>query len=87
MKEFSRIHCEAYDMDVNKFECENCCVKRKFHIEHVENCPYYGEFLVKVVKIKAQDLNRMKKYALKKGGNPVNHYIREAIAEYLENHE
>ena len=33
MKEFSTIHCEAYDMDVNRFECENCCVRKHYHIE------------------------------------------------------
>ena len=68
MKEFSRIHCEAYDMDVNKFECENCCVRKRYHVENVEKCPYFGEFLVTVIKIKAQDLNRIKKYARKKRG-------------------
>ena len=87
MREFSTIHCEAYDMYVNKFECENCCVKKKYHLKNPEKCPYYGEFLVKVIKIKAKDLRRIKNYAVRKGSNPVNHYIREAIAEYLEKHE
>lgn len=87
MKEFSTIHCEAYDMDVNEFECGNCCVRKRYHIKEVKKCPYFGEFLVKVIKIKAEDLGRIKKYAHRKGSNPVNHYIREAIAEYLENHD
>lgn len=38
------------------------------------------------IKLKVDDLNRLKEYADKKGGNPVSHYIREAISEYLENH-
>lgn len=38
------------------------------------------------IKLKADDLNRLKEYANLKGGNPVSHYIREAVAEYLENH-
>lgn len=39
------------------------------------------------INLKAEDLNRLKLYADKKGGNPVSHYIREAVSEYLENHE
>lgn len=39
------------------------------------------------IKLKAEDLNRLREYADKKGGNPVSHYIREAVSEYLENHE
>jgi predicted DNA-binding protein len=39
------------------------------------------------IKLKVDDLNRLKEYADKKGGNPVSHYIREAVAEFLENHE
>ena len=38
-------------------------------------------------KDKGSDIRRIKNYAVRKGSNPVNHYIREAIAEYLENHE
>ena len=38
------------------------------------------------IKLKVDDLNRLKLYADKKGGNPVSHYIREAVSEYLENH-
>lgn len=38
------------------------------------------------IKLKVDDLNRLKDYADKKGGNPVSHYIREAISEYLEIH-
>ncbi|HEX7467143.1 MAG TPA: CopG family transcriptional regulator [Methanobacterium sp.] len=39
------------------------------------------------IKLKVDDLNRLKDYADKKGGNPVSHYIREAVAEFLDNHE
>ena len=39
------------------------------------------------IKLKAEDLNRLKDYADKKGGNPVSHYIREAVAEFLEKKE
>lgn len=38
------------------------------------------------IKLKVKDLNRLREYAEKKGGNPVSHYIREAVAEFLENH-
>jgi len=38
------------------------------------------------IKLKVDDLNRLKQYANMKGGNPVSHYIREAVAEYLQNH-
>jgi len=38
------------------------------------------------LKLKVDDLNRLKEYADKKGGNPVSHYIREALSEYLETH-
>ena len=39
------------------------------------------------IKLKVDDLNRLREYADNKGGNPVSHYIREAVSEYLENHE
>lgn len=39
------------------------------------------------LKLKVDDLNRLKEYADKKGGNPVSHYIREAVAEFLEKNE
>ncbi|TMS41317.1 MAG: ribbon-helix-helix protein, CopG family [Methanobacterium sp.] len=38
------------------------------------------------IKLKADDLNRLREYADSRGGNPVSHYIREAVVEYLENH-
>ncbi len=38
------------------------------------------------INLKVDDLNRLRKYADTKGENPVSHYIREAVAEYLENH-
>jgi len=39
------------------------------------------------LKLKVDDLKRLSNYADKKGGNPLSHYIREAVAEYLINHE
>lgn len=39
------------------------------------------------IKLKVDDINRLKEYADKKGGNPVSHYIREAVSEYLDKHE
>jgi len=39
------------------------------------------------LKLKVDDLNRLKEYANKKGGNPVSHYIREAVAEFLDKHQ
>lgn len=38
------------------------------------------------IKLKVSDLDKLREYADKKGGNPVTHYIREAVSEYLENH-
>jgi hypothetical protein len=38
------------------------------------------------IKLKVDDLDKLRDYADKKGGNPVSHYIREAVSEYLENH-
>jgi metal-responsive CopG/Arc/MetJ family transcriptional regulator len=38
------------------------------------------------IKLKVADLDRLREYADKKGGNPVSHYIREAVVEYLETH-
>lgn len=37
------------------------------------------------IKLKVDDLDKLRDYADKKGGNPVSHYIREAVSEYLEN--
>jgi len=31
------------------------------------------------IKLKFDDLDRLKDYAFKRGGNPVSHYIREAV--------
>lgn len=81
------IHCDAYDKEVNSFECKSCCIRRKYGIPEYRECPYYGKYIRKVVTLKADDLHRIKEYSKRKGGNPVNHYIREAVAEYLENHE
>ena len=85
MGDFSRIHCDALDKEVNKFECQHCCIKRRFNVLKIEKCPYYGEFLVQIVKLKMEDLNRLRNYADRKGGNPISHYLKEAVAEYLEN--
>ena len=38
------------------------------------------------LKLKVEDLNKLREYADTKGGNPVSHYIREAVSEYLEKH-
>jgi len=38
------------------------------------------------IKLKIDDLNKLREYADKKGGNPVSHYIREAVSEYIEKH-
>lgn len=38
------------------------------------------------IKLKVDDLNNLREYADKKSGNPVSHYIREAVSEYLEKH-
>jgi hypothetical protein len=39
------------------------------------------------LKLKVDDLNRLREYGENKGGNPISHYIREAVAEFLEKHE
>jgi metal-responsive CopG/Arc/MetJ family transcriptional regulator len=39
------------------------------------------------IKLKVEDLNKLREYADTKGGNPVSHYIREAVSEFLEKHE
>lgn len=36
------------------------------------------------IKLKVEDLNKLREYADTKGGNPVSHYIREAVSEFLE---
>ena len=38
------------------------------------------------IKLKVDDLDRLYEYADRKGGNPVSHYIREAVSEFLETH-
>jgi len=38
------------------------------------------------IKLKSDDLNRLMEHADRNGGNPMNHYIREAVAEFLEIH-
>jgi len=48
---------------------------------------YTWRILVKEIKINAQDMSRIKKYVDRNSSNPVNHYIREDKAGYLENHE
>ena len=42
---------------------------------------------MQVVKLKMEDLNRLRNYADRKGGNPISHYLKEAVAEYLDNHD
>lgn len=39
------------------------------------------------LKIPVKQLNALRKYANRKGETPVSYHIRQAIAEYLENHE
>jgi len=63
------------------------------HIYHIN---WIGDFMVKdkkikrmqqiTIKLKVEDLDRLREYADKKVGNPVSHYIREAVSEFLENH-
>ena len=38
----------------------------------------------KDAQLKVDDLNRLKDYADKKGVKPVSHYIREAVAKFLD---
>ena len=86
MKELDRIYCDAYDKYINDFDCENCCIKKRYNIPPGK-CRYYGEYIVQVLKLKADNMRRLKKISNKKGGNPVSHYIREAIAEYIDKYE
>ncbi len=39
------------------------------------------------LKIPVNQLNALRNYANRKGETPVSYHIRQAIAEYLENHE
>lgn len=39
------------------------------------------------LKIPVRLLKELKEYAYRKGETPVSYHIRQAIAEYLENHE
>ncbi len=47
----------------------------------------YDKFEQITVKVRPEDLQRLKDYANIKGGNPYSHYIREAIVEYMDHHE
>jgi len=38
------------------------------------------------LKIPIKQLNNLKEYANRKGETPISYHIRQAIAEYLENH-
>jgi metal-responsive CopG/Arc/MetJ family transcriptional regulator len=39
------------------------------------------------LKIPVQLLGDLKEYAYRKGETPISYHIRQAIAEYLENHK
>jgi len=38
------------------------------------------------LKIPTKQLERLRNYAERKGETPISYHIRQAIAEYLENH-
>ena len=38
------------------------------------------------LKLPAKQLEELRKYADRKGETPISYHIRQAIAEYLENH-
>lgn len=39
------------------------------------------------LKLPAKQLEELRKYADRKGETPISYHIRQAIAEYLENHK
>lgn len=39
------------------------------------------------LKLDKKQLDRLKDYAKRKGGSPISHHIRIAIAEYLEKYD
>ncbi len=39
------------------------------------------------LKLPVKQLNDLKDYAKRKGETPISYHIRQAIAEYLENHK
>ena len=39
------------------------------------------------LKLPVKQLNALREYANRKGETPISYHIRQAIAEYLENHE
>lgn len=81
------VYCNAFDREIDILTCKNCSIKKRYGIPDLRKCPHYDEYVTMIVNLKAKDMQRINRYAKKKGGNPVNHYIREAIAEYLEKHE
>lgn len=87
MKMISKIYCEAYERMVDIIKCRNCSIKKDLDIKNGEKCPYNGKFLLHVVEMKGHELIRLKKFTQKNGNYPVNCYIREAVIEYLDDHE
>ncbi len=79
-------YCDAYDKYVTEHHCENCILKEFFNVFEYEVCPYYGELVYKLIKIKKEELKRLKKYAKIDGDGFVSYYIRKAIREYLNNY-
>lgn len=80
------IYCEHYERYVLRFQCENCDFKDFMHLEY-EQCPNYKICTIIILKIKEEDLYKIKRYAKSHENHTVDHYIREAVKEYLENHE
>jgi predicted DNA-binding protein len=39
------------------------------------------------LKLPLNQLNELREYAKRKGQTPISYHIRQAIAEYLENHQ
>jgi len=73
-----------------KDECEECGGKLRYVYDFdLELDSFEDKSSLKqqiTIKLKVDDLERLRKYADIKGGNPVSHYITEAVSEYLEKH-
>ncbi len=73
-----------------KDECEECGGKLRYVYDfdlELDSFDDKSSLMQQItLKLKVDDLERLRRYADIKGGNPVSHYITEAVSEYLEKH-
>lgn len=88
MREFNQISADQYEMINNGMGCLSKCIKKpKNHQLKTYGYFHYDKFILKVIRIKKNEMDQIKEYVYKNGSINVDYYIREAIREYLENHE